>query len=549
MEASQALTGVVRYDRGVLRKPRRDATTGFMHVDGVVTRVGVFPYRMADGSVRRELRPASEVLSQAARDSISGSVVTNNHPASSVTRANVKAVQVGHADSNVRTIDATHIAVGLTISDDKAIRAVDQGKRQLSWGYTVDVEEISGVDPVHGQYDAIQRNHRGNHIAIVDHGRAGASCGLALDRRDAEEVQDVIAFADGVYMVTSETGEILGEHDTREAAERQLRAIEAAKRARDGIGGSGENVVPFGTDRHLEGTGMHMRTDGRELAALLLRLMEEKGVSAAQLGSAAGISASTVTQITRAEIDVPPLRRLEGLARALSVPVSRLINTFPEAVRERLRAASRDGIGSPRESGATRRTAMQDSAEKGAVESKIQEALEKRDVEAKAKADQDALQAKLDAALEENKSLKESKLDEEAITKAAEERIAVLDQARKVAKFDDAEMAELRKLQPAKIKHAALTKAGKKLDGKSEAYIEAAFDIAVESAGDGAGLEPRVDHAQAAGSAMLRHAQTKSDSRTAAQKRVTEIQTKLNDNLSKRHPMGTVSPRFAGEAN
>lgn len=62
--------------------------------------------------------------------------------------------------------------------------------------------------------------------------------------------------------------------------------------------------------------------------------MEKKGLSAEQLGRAAGISASTVGQIVRGEIVRPPDQRLRGFARALDVSFERLKNMIPEDVRE-----------------------------------------------------------------------------------------------------------------------------------------------------------------------------------------------------------------------
>jgi 8-oxo-dGTP pyrophosphatase MutT (NUDIX family) len=50
---------------------------------------------------------------------------------------------------------------------------IDSGKKELSCGYRCTYEWTSGV--FEGQpYDCIQRNIRGNHLALVDHGRMGA---------------------------------------------------------------------------------------------------------------------------------------------------------------------------------------------------------------------------------------------------------------------------------------------------------------------------------------------------------------------------------------
>ena len=61
--------------------------------------------------------------------------------------------------------------------------------------------------------------------------------------------------------------------------------------------------------------------------------MEEKSVTAEQMGRAAGITAGTVTQILRGEIFRPPDRRLEGFARVLGVSLQRLLNAIPETIR------------------------------------------------------------------------------------------------------------------------------------------------------------------------------------------------------------------------
>jgi hypothetical protein len=56
-------------------------------------------------------------------------------------------------------------------------------KRALSCGYICDVEETEGVwMGVH--YDGIQRNIRGNHLAVVNRGRAGDAAVIKMDSMD-----------------------------------------------------------------------------------------------------------------------------------------------------------------------------------------------------------------------------------------------------------------------------------------------------------------------------------------------------------------------------
>lgn len=71
--------------------------------------------------------------------------------------------------------------------------------------------------------------------------------------------------------------------------------------------------------------------NGSSLAALLNRTIDSKATEnksrtdiIEEIGRAAGISASTVGQILRGEINCPPIRRLEGFSRALDISMGRI---------------------------------------------------------------------------------------------------------------------------------------------------------------------------------------------------------------------------------
>lgn len=82
-----------------------------------------------------------------------------------------------------------------------------------------------------------------------------------------------------------------------------------------------------------------------ELGDRLRALMEEKGVTAEELGRAGGIAADTVRQILAGDIERPPDRRLRGFARVLDVSFDNLLRLIPEDKREQSReeAAGFDG--------------------------------------------------------------------------------------------------------------------------------------------------------------------------------------------------------------
>ena len=112
-------------------------------------------------------RPSSEVFSPATIASFEGMPVTNDHPPDGVDIDNIHFLQMGHAH-NIRrgTGDESDLLLAdLIITDPHLIDLILAGKREISCGYTYELCEENG------QY--IQRRIRGNHIAVVDAGRAG----------------------------------------------------------------------------------------------------------------------------------------------------------------------------------------------------------------------------------------------------------------------------------------------------------------------------------------------------------------------------------------
>ena len=163
---------------------RVDAGTGFLRVDAKISRTGVQLYSDADGNTWGEYRDPVEVFHPDALRSFEMSVLTNDHPAEFVTARNVKDVQVGHAGSDVRR-DGIHVAASIVVTDADTIAAIKKGKTELSCGYTATLVRDTGATPEGATFAARQTNIRGNHVAIVDHGRAGPECRLLLARGDA----------------------------------------------------------------------------------------------------------------------------------------------------------------------------------------------------------------------------------------------------------------------------------------------------------------------------------------------------------------------------
>lgn len=177
--------GVLRYDKASpLSKPVR-LPNGFLRVDGYLTRTGIFVYQDAAGKQVRELRLPEEVMHADTLASFALVPVTNDHPPEMLTADNAKQYAVGSVSEAVRP-EGDKVRASLMITDAAAIEALDAGKSELSCGYTADVSIESGV--WQGQpYDAVQRNIRGNHVALVDAGRAGPACAIRMDAAGAAQ--------------------------------------------------------------------------------------------------------------------------------------------------------------------------------------------------------------------------------------------------------------------------------------------------------------------------------------------------------------------------
>jgi len=152
-----------------------DPDTGFLRVDARLTRTGVFPYADANGETWGELRTEDEVFDDGALDSFRLAVVNDDHPSAFVTSKTVRDVQIGSVGTDVRR-DGDYVRATLLITDADAIEAIQGGKKELSCGYTARVIQDQGVAPDGATYAARQTQIRGNHVAVVDRGRAGPEC-------------------------------------------------------------------------------------------------------------------------------------------------------------------------------------------------------------------------------------------------------------------------------------------------------------------------------------------------------------------------------------
>ena len=163
---------------------------GFLVDTPVVARLGVQVYYMDDGRTVREFRPAEEVFKDESLASYQGKPMTLEHVF--VNSENAKEVVVGSVTGKAEPLGSSVVAP-IVVYDNTAIQEAMAGNaKELSVGYSAILDETPGWgDPITGEYvlksdgdqfeapegwqefDAIQRDIKVNHLAMVYRGRAG----------------------------------------------------------------------------------------------------------------------------------------------------------------------------------------------------------------------------------------------------------------------------------------------------------------------------------------------------------------------------------------
>ena len=164
----------VRYDVIEL-KADIDSATGWVKDKPVVTRAGIFKYRNKDGKWTSEFRSGDEVFTTDSLNSLRGIPITDGHRGL-ITKDNSSGI-IGTVLSPGEKSD-DDVTADIIIHNTNQLNS----KRELSLGYTCDLEATPGV--WNGErYDAIQKNIKYNHLAVVTKGRAG-NARLRLDHSD-----------------------------------------------------------------------------------------------------------------------------------------------------------------------------------------------------------------------------------------------------------------------------------------------------------------------------------------------------------------------------
>jgi len=158
--------------------------------DNPLSKVGVFPYLgrqisedLEPDKIYQVLRPEEELNSQETLDSFKLVPIVDDH-----TMLGTKPGMIPAEEKGVHGVigDDVYYKDGIIYGDLKIFseslkEEIENGKKELSMGYFCDYELSDGE--YNGEpYQAIQRNLRINHVALVDEGRMGADVRV-MDRQ------------------------------------------------------------------------------------------------------------------------------------------------------------------------------------------------------------------------------------------------------------------------------------------------------------------------------------------------------------------------------
>ena len=166
-------------DRASVGKTHR-TNDGYLAAEVRTARTGIQLYSgsemgLMDTELVRVYRPAESVFDKASLASYASKPVTDDHPSEMVDSNNWTDLAKGFVGNEVAR-DGEFVRIPLIVTDARTIKQIEDGKKELSAGYISDVEFTPGEVEIDGKtvaYDAIQRNIRINHVAVVDKARGG----------------------------------------------------------------------------------------------------------------------------------------------------------------------------------------------------------------------------------------------------------------------------------------------------------------------------------------------------------------------------------------
>ena len=212
---------------------------GYLVDHPILTSCGIFEYANPDGSIRRELRLPKYVFDEKSLRTYKGKPIIITHEAGAVNKDNVDREQIGTILSEGYR-DGEDVRAEIIIHNTDAMK--DCGLKELSLGYNLDLLEEPGVwkgEP----YDAIQTNIVINHLALVASARAGEQARLNIDGVDEPELKGGKQMAKGTKTSCRDSGPM-----SPEELKKAVEAYKARKAERVSSPEESEDQTPVGDD-------------------------------------------------------------------------------------------------------------------------------------------------------------------------------------------------------------------------------------------------------------------------------------------------------------
>lgn len=170
-------------DRFALDAAPRKTSDGFIVAHAKVARTGIQHYRgdevdpdnehgLRDRESVAVYRPPESVFDKDSLVTFNNRPITDGHPSDPVNAETWADHAIGHMSDNTAR-DGDFVRAGVVIMADRAIKAIDGGKRELSVGYSTELDFTPGKTADGLQYDAKQTHIRVNHLALVGLARGG----------------------------------------------------------------------------------------------------------------------------------------------------------------------------------------------------------------------------------------------------------------------------------------------------------------------------------------------------------------------------------------
>lgn len=286
---------MMRFDNVAIKAVKTDE--GFIKDTPIIGRTGLLKYVRPDGTIRTEYRPPEEAFSEDSLKSIEGKPITMGHHGL-VTSSNAKQIKP------VGTVLSVAKQDGDNIRADVVIYNLDSNERELSCGYSLDLDETPGVTPNGEHYDAVQRNIRYNHLAIVRKGRAGnARLNFDGEQIFEEKNMEKLRLDTGIeYEVPAEVKVAFDAMTTEKDGLKK--AKDKAEAERDAAVADKEKAVKELEDAKKDGVGSDKFNEEVKKRVALLDTAKKAGVEKADEMDEQGIKCAVIKSVRGDSVDL-----------------------------------------------------------------------------------------------------------------------------------------------------------------------------------------------------------------------------------------------------